>query len=86
MPTRHVVVQLVVAFGVLLQLCSPTDLSDDPFTGGLNSTADLTMDGNATGSPDIIHRQFGTRASTDGAIVSTVQIPVTRTVQASDGT
>ncbi|XP_053496272.1 tectonic-3-like isoform X1 [Ictalurus furcatus] len=87
MPTRRVIVQLVVAFCVYtLPQCPrsqgytnqpPTDLSDHPFTDGVNSTADFIMDVNSTDSPD-----FGPRANTDGPVVSTVQTPIT---PASDG-
>lgn len=106
MATRRVVVQLVVAFGVTLPMCThsqgftnpppPPDLSDYPFTDGVNSTADSIVDGNAvnasdasnaTDSPDIIQQEFGPRAITEGPVGSTVQTPITQTtVQASDGT
>lgn len=95
MPTCHVVVQLVVAFGFIFPLCThsqgytnqpPMDLSDYSFTDGVNSTVNFTMDVNATDSPDIISQEFGARASTDGPVGSTVQTPITETIQASDGT
>lgn len=76
MPSRRVVLQLVVAFGVILPLGSPTDPRDYIVTDPVNSTANFTTDGNATDSPDITQQEFGPRANS----------PVTQTVQASDGT
>ncbi|KAK3528963.1 hypothetical protein QTP70_014147 [Hemibagrus guttatus] len=94
MPTRLIVVLLVVAFGVISPLCThsqefteqpPVDLSDYSFTNGVNSTADFTTETNATDAPDITTQEFGPRANTDGPVVSTVQTPVTQSIQASDG-
>ncbi|KAB5555216.1 hypothetical protein PHYPO_G00030930 [Pangasianodon hypophthalmus] len=91
MPTRRVVVQLVVAFAVIVPHAHgftnqpPTDLSDSAFTDGVNSTADFTVDVNATESPDIIKQELGPRASADGPVASTVQSPVTEPAPGSDG-
>ncbi|GAA6067738.1 tectonic-3-like, partial [Tachysurus ichikawai] len=88
MPTRRVVVQLVVALGVILLSCShaqeftnqpPVDSTVYSFANGVNTTANFTTETNATDSPDIITQEFGPSASTEGPVVSRVQTPITQT-------
>lgn len=85
MPTRRVVVQLVVALCVMLSLCSTSNLSDLTFTDDVNSTRSFTVNPNATDFPDITQQDFGPRAITDVPAGSTVGPRVTQTAQTSDG-
>ncbi|KAK2866096.1 hypothetical protein Q7C36_002152 [Tachysurus vachellii] len=94
MPTRRVVVQLVVALGVILLFGShaqeftnqpPADSTDYSFANGVKSTANFTTETNATDFPDIITREFRPTASTEVPVVSTVQTAITQTTQTSYG-
>ncbi|KAF5892117.1 tectonic-3 isoform X1 [Clarias magur] len=92
MPSRRVVVQLVVACCVTLPTrCGspthqlPTDSTNGSFTDGVTPTVNSSLAVNATDSPELILEELGPRAGTEDPVVSTVRISVTQTTRASDG-
>ncbi|XP_053367437.1 tectonic-3-like [Clarias gariepinus] len=93
MPTRRVVVQLVVACCVTCwpTRCEspphqlPTDFTNISFTDGVNLTVNFSLAVNATDSPELDLQELGPRGGTEGPVVSTVRTSVTQTTRASDG-
>ncbi|TSL75246.1 Tectonic-3 [Bagarius yarrelli] len=88
MPSRRVVVSLVVVFSVVLPQSThtqeftkqpPVNLSDYSFTNIINETTNFTTEANVSDSPKT------TGESTDGPVVTTVQTPITESIKASDG-